>query len=161
MSPPAEPAVSTLHGSCGALNGEAVLLLGQPGSGKSDLLLRLIDRGFDLVADDQVVIEGGYASPPPLLTGLIEVRGLGLLRLPAVAPVRLVLVVSLDDHAASEADRHPDADPEDRRMPWPCRHRRLGLPMLRIEPGELSAPLKIQLALDCLAGRKVLQVGAL
>ena len=161
MPPHDRPARITLHGSCGVLKGEAVLLVGRPGSGKSDLLLRLIDRGFVLVADDQVAIEAGWASPPDSLAGLIEVRGLGLLRLAHIARAALVLVAALDDEAASEADHNQGVPADDRRLPWPRWHRRLGLPMLRIDPFHTAAPLKIEIALDCLAGRKVLPVGAL
>ncbi|WP_419731070.1 HPr kinase/phosphorylase [Lichenicola sp.] len=161
MGVPAGPAVITLHGSCGVLRDQAVLLLGRPGSGKSDLLLRLIDRGFSLVADDQVTIREGLATPPPSLAGLVEVRGLGLLRIAHTAPAGLVLVLALDDQAAAEALPGPIADADDRRMPWPRRHRRLGLPMLRIDPFQASAPLKVEIALDCLAGRRVLPISGL
>ena len=65
-----------IHGSCAARDGAAVLLLGPSGSGKSDLALRLLDRGFLLVADDQVLIEDGVARAPPPLAGLLELRGL-------------------------------------------------------------------------------------
>ena len=71
-----------IHGSCASRDGAGVLVLGPAGSGKSDLVLRLLDRGFDLVADDRVEIEHGMARAPASLAGLIEVRGLGLLRLP-------------------------------------------------------------------------------
>lgn len=161
MSRDDEPAQIVLHGSCGVLGDQAVLLLGRPASGKSDLLLRLIDRGFALVADDQVVIVDGRASPPQTIAGLIEVRGLGLLRLAHIAPALLVLVAALDDHAWSEAGQGPVSGADDRRMPWPRRHRRLGLPMLRIEPFHASAAFKIEIALDCLGGRRALPVGGL
>ena len=72
-----------------------MLLIGPPGAGKSDLLLRLLARGFDLVADDHVDIEDGIARPVPALAGLLEVRGLGIVRLPHVASARLALAVQL------------------------------------------------------------------
>ena len=89
-----------LHGGCVRLDGGAgVILRGAPGSGKSDLLLRLIADGADLVADDQVVVErrGGrvLASPPAALAGLLEVRGVGVLRLRHVGPSPVRLVVDL------------------------------------------------------------------
>ncbi len=136
---------TTVHGSCGAHRGAAVLLLGHPGAGKSDLLLRLIDRGFDLVADDRVVIESGQAAPAPSLAGLLEVRGLGLLRLPHVAPARLALIVLLDEPAA--------------RLPQPEYHR-IGIPLLRMDPFTASAACRIGIALECLAGNRVLVDGA-
>src|SRR4051812_30268500 len=61
-----------IHGSCAARDGAGVLFLGPPGSGKSDLLLRLLDRGFVLVADDRVEIDGGVARAPETLSGLLE-----------------------------------------------------------------------------------------
>ncbi len=85
-----------VHASCAARLGldgsEAVLLVGPPGAGKSDLVLRLIHAGWGLVADDQVVVEDGVASAPAALAGVLEVRGLGLFRLPYVASARLRLV---------------------------------------------------------------------
>ena len=152
---------TTLHGSCAARSGQGVLLLGASGAGKSDLLLRLVDRGFMLVADDRVIIEAGRASPPPELAGIIEVRGLGLLRLPFVARVALVLVMALDDAAFLSAGPPARDEAGDRRLPRPSRHRLLGVPMLRCAPFEASAALRIEIALDCLAGRQLLMVGAL
>src|ERR1700733_9775941 len=63
----------------------AVLLRGPSGAGKSDLALRLIEAGGRLVADDQThLAKSGRAlvatSPKPL-AGLIEVRGIGIVRL--------------------------------------------------------------------------------
>lgn len=151
----------TIHGSSGALRGQAVLLLGRPGAGKSDLLLRLLDRGFELVADDQVIIEAGLISPPAALAGLIEVRGLGLLRMAYVAPVPLVLVVALDDIAEGESNDRHLSERGTARLPAPSHHAGLGLPMIRTEPFHGSAPLRIEIALDCLAGRRSLLCGGL
>ena len=90
--------------TCVAINGRAVLIEGTPGSGKSSLALTLIDRGAVLVGDDGVTLEprGGrlYASPPPNIAGLLEVRNLGLLQFPTVGDVPVALVVRLD--AAAE-----------------------------------------------------------
>jgi HPr kinase/phosphorylase len=137
----------TLHASCVARDGAGVLLIGKSGAGKSDLALRLLDRGFSLVADDRVRIDAGMANPPAALAGLIEVRGLGLLRVRPVFPARLVLVVDLD----RPADR----------LPLPRRHAGLGLPLLRFDAFDGSTTLKIGLALDCLHGDRNLVVGGL
>ena len=72
------------HGGCAAYRGMGVLLLGPPGAGKSDLLLRLLDReGWKLVADDQLLLRHRdgvlLAQAPPALKGMLEVRGLGVL----------------------------------------------------------------------------------
>ena len=141
-----QPGPASLHAGCAARRDVGVLLLGRPGIGKSDLLLRLIDRGFDLVADDRVLVEAGQARPPPSLAGLLEVRGLGLLRMAHVAPVRLGLVVLLDEPPV--------------RLPPPERHP-LGMPLLRMAPFATSTPWRIEIALDCLEGSRSLAAGAL
>ncbi len=134
-----------IHASCAARDGQGVLLLGPPGSGKSDLVLRLLDRGFQLVADDRVDIDHGMASPPAALAGLLEVRGLGLLRLPYAAEARLALTVEL---ARGE------------RLPTPATHPMLDLPLVQIDPAACSAPHRVALALDCALGRTSLLAGA-
>lgn len=151
----------TIHGSSGAFRDRAVLLLGRPGAGKSNLLLRLVDRGFSLVADDQVLIHDGQVSPPAGLAGLIEIRGLGLLRMTHVAPVPLVLVVTLDDDADHRSLVGHPPERGTLRLPVPRRHAGLGLPMLRIDAFHVSAPLQVEIALDCLAGRRSLLSGGL
>lgn len=95
-----------------------VLLRGASGAGKSDLALRLIGRGARLVADDRVVVtdaaDGPVCSAPENLHGLIEVRGIGLLRLPAsAAPLSLVIdlvprdaVPRLPDARTTDIDGH-------------------------------------------------------
>lgn len=139
------------HASCAARQnqpgGDALLLLGPPGAGKSDLLLRLIDGGFTLVADDQVLIEDGMASPPPSLAGLLEVRGLGLFHLPYIAPARLRLVISLDG-----------TPPE--RLPAPCLHPQLNLPEITLNAASPSAAARAALALEAACGRIAQQAGA-
>lgn len=76
------------------------MILGMSGSGKSGLALALIGRGGQLVADDRVVLtrrqETLVASAPPAIAGLIEARGLGLLRVPAIPEAPLALAVDLD-----------------------------------------------------------------
>ena len=135
-----------MHGSCASRSGDGVLLIGPPGTGKSDLLLRLLSRGFDLVADDRVEILAGVAQAVPSLAGMLEVRGLGIFQMPHDEMTRLALVVEL----GSPADR----------MPAPSRHRALGLPLVRIDPWTLSAPERVGLALDCALGRVSQVAGA-
>lgn len=89
----------TIHATCVSLKGRGLLLIGESGSGKSDLALRLIDRGAALVADDQVHIgrkdKKLLASPPQKLRGLLEVRGIGIVTLPYEHHVPLALAVKL------------------------------------------------------------------
>ena len=92
-----------------------------------------------LVADDRVDIADGIASAPPALAGLLEVRGLGILRLPHAETARLALAVELG--AVSE------------RLPMPERHAELDLPLVRIDSAAASAPLRVARALDCAIGR--------
>jgi HPr kinase/phosphorylase len=105
-----------VHGTALAAAGRGLLILGSSGSGKSGLALRMIATGAELVADDRVELvfeqdDAGrpvlVARAPEVLRGLIEARGLGLLRLPARSAVRLALAVDLD--RAPEA-RMPQAN---------------------------------------------------
>ncbi len=91
-----------------AHQGKGLLILGKSGAGKSSLALAMIALGADLVADDRTEItmtEGQLiASASPPLQGLIEARGIGLLRLPFLASVALKAAVNLDQ---SETERLP------------------------------------------------------
>lgn len=131
-----------LHASCVHLGGRGVLLLGPPGSGKSDLALRLIDGGAELVADDQLLVERAaarlIARPPATLAGLLEVRGIGILRLPHRAEALLDLAVRLlpsDDIA---------------RLPEPAVHPLLGieLPCVHLDPRAASAAAAVRMTLS-------------
>ncbi|WP_342627359.1 HPr kinase/phosphatase C-terminal domain-containing protein [Nguyenibacter vanlangensis] len=131
-----------IHAGCAARAGQGVLLLGPPGAGKSDLLLRLVDAGYALVADDRVVLSDGWASPPAALAGLLEIRGMGIARLPYLARVRPVLAVRLVGPADGPARLPPAfADPV------------TGLPEIRLTTDLASAVARVNLALDWLDGR--------
>lgn len=96
---------STVHASVVAIGGRGALILGASGAGKSALALALLGRGAGLVADDRVhLIRRGnalVASAPAALAGLIEARGIGLLRVPHVAEVPVAIAVDLDDAPAA------------------------------------------------------------
>lgn len=91
--------MQTFHGTVVDIAGVGVLLQGPSGRGKSDLALRLIDRGATLVADDRYELRassrGVIASAPERLYGLLEVRGLGILSVPAIKTTVVRLVVEL------------------------------------------------------------------
>ena len=130
-----------LHATAVAFGEHAVLLRGPSGSGKSDLALRLIDAGARLVADDQTRIwrEGDalmLRAPQPI-AGLIEVRGVGIVRMPALPIARLALIADL------VAPQHVE------RLPEPRSETIFGLaiPVVAIAPFEASAPVKLRLAL--------------
>ena len=151
-----EPSQTILHGTCLSVGGQGVLILGDPGSGKSDLALRLIDqKGYGiarlplpsiLVADDQVVVkrQGNrlVASAPPVLRGKFEIRGLGIVDMAVQAKVNLKLVVQLRTHAKIE------------RMPSAAVLKILGvsLPMTEIDPAADSAPARLRAAVGWLGG---------
>lgn len=88
-----------LHASAVAIAGQGLLITGASGSGKSALALALIARGARLVADDGVLVrpgpDGPVLSAPPAIAGLIEARGIGLIRL-AHGPAPLALIADLD-----------------------------------------------------------------
>jgi HPr kinase/phosphorylase len=140
--PDTTPDSIRLHATCVEVLARGVLLLGRSGSGKSDLALRLIDRGGCLVADDQLLVERSgpalLARAPAELFGLIEVRGFGIVRLPARPSVPLALAVDLD-----RSGHIP-------RLPPPGQTLRLldlELPLLRLDPRSPSAPAVIRLTL--------------
>lgn len=90
----------TLHASAVAIAGRGVLLLGASGSGKSALALRLIALGAALVGDDRVVVsragDGLLLAAHPAVEGLVEARGIGILRVPPGGPAPARLAVDLD-----------------------------------------------------------------
>lgn len=124
----------------------AVLLVGPPGSGKSDLALRLIDRGATLIADDRVALTADgsrlLAAPPPSIAGLIEVRGVGIVAVRHVSGVPVALVVDL----AASPDRLPEATTRD-----VFGH---AIPVIGLDPYDASAALKVERALTAF-GRRV------
>ena len=90
----------TLHATCVAVETRGLLILGPSGAGKSSLALRLIALGAALVSDDRtrVMAEAGRlraSCPNPDLTGVIEARGVGLLRVPSVRSADIGLVADL------------------------------------------------------------------
>lgn len=129
----------TIHATTVALDGRAVLLLGPSGSGKSDLALRLIDRGWRLVADDRTIltVRGAalWASAPPAIAGLIEVRGVGIMPEPALANAAVVLAIDL----AASPERLPD--------PHVRMFHGVAIPCVALSPHGESAPLRVERAL--------------
>lgn len=124
--------------TCVAVARRGLLIEGRPGSGKSTLALELIDRGAELVGDDGVVLErrGGelWALPPPNIAGMLEVRGVGIVTLPAVAaPLALILTL------AEQSERLPT--PGERVMSG------IALPCLNFDRTGEAAALRAEWAL--------------
>jgi serine kinase of HPr protein (carbohydrate metabolism regulator) len=118
-----------------------VLITGPSGSGKSDLALRLLDRGFTLVSDDRTIVKGDsgrlIASAPPNIAGKLEIRGIGIVDVERAEDTPVALVVEL----TSDMQRLPD-DSRERLI--------LGVkvPLVTIDAMTASAPSKVALALD-------------
>lgn len=136
----------TVHASCVALEGRAVLITGPSGSGKSDLTLRLLDRGFTLVSDDQTLVRREedrlIATSPASIAGKLEIRGIGIVDMETVKDVPVALLVEL----TSEIRRLPDDRRERPVLGVP-------LPLVSVDALTASAPSKVALALDRLGLR--------
>ncbi|MDQ1154854.1 HPr kinase/phosphorylase [Brevundimonas sp. SORGH_AS_0993] len=122
---------------------KAVLILGRSGAGKSDLALRLIDRGWRLISDDytRVWASGGalHAAAPETIAGRIEARGVGIVTAPTWPVARVVLAV--------EAEQTPSE-----RLPEPVTRRIDGVavPLLTLDLGRGSTVAKVAAALQTL-----------
>ncbi|MBV7259418.1 HPr kinase/phosphorylase [Erythrobacter crassostreae] len=130
-----------VQASAVAIAGRVLMIEGPPGSGKSSLALALIDRGAKLIGDDAVTlsVDSGQiiASPPPNIAGLIEVRGIGLIKLPLGEPAPLSLILSLGEKGP--------------RLPETIAHREIlgiSIPTLPFLPGEIAPAVRAEWALN-------------
>lgn len=144
--------MSTIHATCIAFSKTGVLIRGPSGSGKSSLALRLIDgEGYGLgkkalratlVADDQIQLtaKGGYlfASPAPRLAGLIEVRGVGILKAGYQRHVPIKLVVDL--RPADTIERLPEENDS-------VELEGISVPRIHLDAGSAHAPAALRAAL--------------
>ncbi|MBN4016639.1 HPr kinase/phosphatase C-terminal domain-containing protein [Rhodospirillaceae bacterium AH-315-P19] len=131
-----------VHGTSIVWKGVALLLRGPSGSGKSDLALRLVEAGGALIADDRTLLEIQegrlIASAPPPISGLLEIRGIGIVKVASARPAALELVVDLV---------RPEAVV---RMPEKacCVYLGITLPQVFIAPFEGSAVVKLRYAIE-------------
>lgn len=126
----ADPAnAETLHASCVAVNGCGVLILGASGQGKSSLALQLMSLGAELVSDDRTRVwrDGDkiIAHAPARLSGLIEAREVGILRVDPVGPAPVSLMIDMDR-------------PETNRLPERMERPLLGCPLPCLGKSDLS-----------------------
>jgi len=138
-----EAKTQNIHATCVDMNGAGILLLGKSGSGKSDLALRLIEnKGARLVADDRVNLyvdnQKLIASVPETLQNLLEVRGVGIIKMTALPQTTVRLAVGL-------ADKTEEVE----RLPEPAFFEVAGvrIELLKIRPFEVSAADKIVIKL--------------
>jgi HPr kinase/phosphorylase len=135
------PEFIQLHASCVSISGKGILILGPSDSGKSDLCLRLIDGGAMLVADDRVDVSKHnktlIASAPEKLRGMLEVRGIGIVKIPYGKQIPLVLAVKLV--MRGEVERSPEP------QVWDCLG--LQLPLLSLHAFDSSVCAKIRMYL--------------
>ncbi len=142
------PSSEMLHASTVAIDGQAVLITGVSGSGKSDLALRLIDRGAKLVSDDYTMLThvGAVlmASSPATIKGKLEVRGIGIINCDTLdmldsGPAALIVRIDEVPPRMSEDDVQNIIG--------------VSIPVIVLSPFEASAPIKVELALRRLAAR--------
>lgn len=130
-----------IHGTALAIEDSGLLILGPSGSGKSDLALRLIDSGATLVADDITICKREnneiFMFCDDSIKGIIEVRGIGLVKVPYVEGIKLKMVIKLIDQ---KIERFP-LEKEFYKL------LSIKKPLIKINPKELSANAKIKLKL--------------
>ena len=130
---------ATIHATTVVIGDHGVLIEGPSGSGKSDLALRLIDRGAMLVADDRTIVRRDgdrlIAWVPATIAGRIEVRGLGIVAMPYVDGAALSLAVTLGQPVP--------------RLPGPAVRTIEGVAIrcILLDAHEASAPIKVERAL--------------
>ena len=129
-----------VHATSVEIAGQGVLIRGPSGSGKSDLAIRLIDGGAQLISDDQTELsrqgERVVARAPETIAGLLEARGLGIIRVAHRPWAPVSLVVDLVEPEQVE------------RLPEPGFADFLGLRIPRVDlaPFQASAAAKLRLA---------------
>lgn len=143
--------MTQLHANCVAFDGQGILLRGPSGSGKSDLSLRLVSRGAQLVSDDRtdISLKDGLllASAPQTLAGLMEIRGMGIVAgMAHCRHAEIRVIVDLVEPGTNDIIE---------RMPDPATETLHGIdvPVWKVNAFETSAPEKIETALAVATGK--------
>lgn len=145
--------IDTVHATTVAINGDGVLIRGPAGSGKSDLALRLIDAGAGLVADDYTKLEiidaKVFTSPPETISGIMEVRGIGVMHIGTSGKAPLAMIVDLVRHELIE------------RLPEHLNTEIMGMaiPLIEVDPFEPSAAAKVRMALKAIKEKMFIEDG--
>lgn len=145
--------IDTVHATTVAINGDGVLIRGPAGSGKSDLALRLIDAGAGLIADDYTKLEINdgqvFVSPPETISGMMEVRGIGVMHIGTSGQAPLMMIVNLVRHELIE------------RLPEHLNTEIMGtpVPLIEVDPFEPSAAAKVRMALKAIKEKIFIEDG--
>lgn len=103
-----------LHGGLLSIYGKGVLIRGESGMGKSEIALELIKRGHLLVADDRVdcyrIHNKIVGKAPELLSGMLEIRGIGIINVARMFGVSSVLPKTQVDFQVNLEMWKPDQD---------------------------------------------------
>jgi serine kinase of HPr protein (carbohydrate metabolism regulator) len=140
----AELSSETIQGACVAIDGHGVLIEARDDAQRTDLLLRLLDRGATLVSDARTACnrrgEELRAAPPLGTGGRVEIRGIGPVEMESLAEIGVALIAVVLDAAPRL--------PEDRRF---RNIAGIAVPVLALGPSEPAAPIKVEYALKALA----------
>ena len=145
--------IDTVHATTVAINGDGVLIRGPAGSGKSDLALRLIDAGASLIADDYTKLEitdgKVFVSPPETISGMMEIRGIGVMHIGTSGEAPLAMVVDLMRYELIE------------RLPEHLNTEIMGMaiPVIEVDPFEPSATAKVRMALKAIKEKTFIEDG--
>lgn len=133
---------TNIHATCVSIDGTGILITGHSGSGKSDLALRLIDEGATLVSDDQTKLTANttkktlFASPPLNIAGKLEVRGIGIFKMPHEQYIPIKMVIDLDN--TSQTERLPTTI-------LTTNINGINVKTFKLNPFEISATTKVRL----------------
>ena len=144
-----------IHATSVAIGGHGVLIMGPSGSGKSDLALRLIDRGARLISDDYTSVSSGdgglLLSAPANIAERMEIRHLGIIDMRKIGPDLMAPAGAVLARLAVQLEDRPERMPQPDAMMTLAGHK---LPLVLLAGLEASAPIKVEWALRLLLGNE-------